>query len=415
VRRAISDDRSGEEPSVSGLWYRLGSLLRWLSRPIVLSIRNTFRRKGRLVLTLITLTVSGAIFIAVFNVRVSMQDYMDQMMQHFLADLTLSLERPYRVSTIEQATLQVPGVEKTEGWSGAAAEILDQNGEAIQNLQITAPPEGSELIDPNMTAGRWLMPGDDKAIVISDAIRDTYPDIQPGDTLRLSISSEPEEDWTVVGIFSFPNFVGDPLAYVPLESLSGPQHSATHVASYRLVTADQTVAGQKRIGAALDQHLRSRGFQVSGVITGAELREMTVQMVSILVSLLLMMALLTAIVGSIGLTGTMGMNVMERTREIGVMRAIGAVDSAIVKSVVIEGAFIGLISWLIALPLSFPISRLLLTIISTSMGIGTIPMAFTVQGMAIWLVVVMALTALASLWPARNAARLTIREVLAYE
>jgi len=89
VRRAISDDRSGDEPSVSGLWYRLGSLLRWLSRPIVLSIRNTFRRKGRLALTLVTLTVSGAIFIAVFNVRVSMQDYMDQMMQHFAEDAVL--------------------------------------------------------------------------------------------------------------------------------------------------------------------------------------------------------------------------------------------------------------------------------------------------------------------------------------
>jgi putative ABC transport system permease protein len=74
-----------------------------------------------------------------------------------------------------------------------------------------------------------------------------------------------------------------------------------------------------------------------------------------------------------------------------------------------------LISWLIALPLSFPISRLLLAIISTSMGIGRIASAFTTQGMVIWLAVVMALTALASLWPARNAARLTIREVLAYE
>ncbi|MGB9359022.1 MAG: FtsX-like permease family protein, partial [Acidimicrobiia bacterium] len=412
VRRAISNDRSGDEPSVSGLWYRLGNVLRWLSRPIVLSIRNTFRRKGRLVLTLVTLTVSGAIFIAVFNVRVSMQEYMDGMMQYFLADLTLSLERPYRVSSIEQATLEVPGIEKTEGWSGAAAEIVDQNGQLVENLQITAPPAGSELIDPEMKAGRWLLPGDERAIVVSEAIRDTYPDIQPGDSLRLSVSGGPEEDWTLVGIFSFPNFVGDPLAYVPLESLPGP---STHVASYRIATSDQSVAGQKRIGAALDQHLRSRGFRVSGVITGAELREMTVQMVSILVSLLLLMALLTAVVGSIGLTGTMGMNVLERTREIGVMRAIGAVDSAIVKSVVIEGAFIGLISWLIALPMSFPISWLLLTIISTSMGIGRIAPAFTPQGMIIWLGVVMALTALASLWPARNAARLTIREVLAYE
>jgi putative ABC transport system permease protein len=142
---------------------------------------------------------------------------------------------------------------------------------------------------------------------------------------------------------------------------------------------------------------------------------MTVQMVSILVSLLLMMALLTAIVGSIGLTGTMGMNVLERTREIGVMRAIGAVDSAIIKSVVIEGAFIGLISWAIAVPLSFPISYLLLTIITTSMRIGAIPPAFTAQGMVIWLGLVLGLTALASVWPARSAARLTIREVLAYE
>jgi putative ABC transport system permease protein len=170
-----------------------------------------------------------------------------------------------------------------------------------------------------------------------------------------------------------------------------------------------------RIGAALDQHLRARGFNVSGVQTGAELQEMSAQMINVLIVLLLMMALLTAIVGSIGLTGTMGMNVLERTREIGVMRAIGAVDSAVIKSVVIEGAFIGLISWAIAVPLSFPISYLLLTIISTSMRIGQIAVAVTPQGMVIWLGLVLALTTLASLWPARNAARLTIREVLAYE
>jgi len=415
VRRAISNDRPGDQPTVSALWQRLGSWLQWLSRPVMLSIRNTFRRKGRLLLTLFTLTIAGATFIAVFNVRVSMQEYMDEMMQHFMADLTLALERPYRISTVAQAALQVPGIEAIEGWSEASAEVVDGNGNVLEHLLILAPPSDSVLIDLALTEGRWLLPGDGKAIVLSEAIKDTVPSIRPGEPLRLSLSGGPEDEWTVVGLFSFPNFVGDPLAYVPLESISGSGHAPIRLASYRLVTSDQSVDGQVKIGAALDQQMRAHGFGVASVQTGVELRESGTEAVSVLVILLLAMALLTAIVGSIGLTGTMGMNVMERTREIGVMRAIGAVDLAIVKAVVIEGAFIGLLSWAVALPLSFPISTGLLTIISTSMGIGAIPTAFTVQGMAIWLVVVLVLTALASVWPARNAARLTIREVLAYE
>ena len=127
------------------------------------------------------------------------------------------------------------------------------------------------------------------------------------------------------------------------------------------------------------------------------------------------MALLTAVVGSIGLTGTMGMNVLERTREIGVMRAIGAVDFAIMKSVVFDGVFIGLISWSAALLVSFPISFLLLKIISEAMINAPIPLAFTLDGFLIWLGVVLALSVFASILPARSAARLTIREVLAYE
>ncbi len=415
VRRAISSDRSGDEPTVSGLWHRFGAWLRWLPRPILLSIRNTFRRRGRLLLTLTTLTVSGAVFIAVFNVRVSMQEYMDQMAQHSIADLTVHLERPYRISTIEQAALQVPGIEAVEAWSGARAEVLDRNGDVVDHLQIVAPPAGSVLIDPELASGRWLVPGDGNAIVASEAIRDTHPDIELGDTLRLDIPGAKGEEWTLVGMFSFPDFVGDPLAYIPLSALSGSRSAPSRASTYRLVTSDQSVEGQIRTGDALDQHLRARGFNVSGVQTGAELSEKSVRMLGILVILLLLMALLTAVVGSIGLTGTMGMNVMERTREIGVMRAIGAVDSAIIRSVVIEGAFIGSISWVIALPLSFPISYLLLTIISTSIGIGKIPLAFAPQGMIVWLGLVLGLTALASVLPARNAARLTIREVLAYE
>ena len=415
VRRAISNDRPGDQPTISGWWDRLGRLTRWLSRPVLLSIRNTFRRKGRLLLTLFTLTVSGAIFIAVFNVRVSMQEYMIDLTQHFMADITLDFEQPYRIAKVQDAVFQIPGVEDIEAWSGASAEILDPNGDVVENLLIIAPPADSALLDPDMVAGRWLLPGDGKAVVISDAIWDTIPDLKPGDTLRLSVSGGREDDWTLVGVFSFTNFMGDPLSYAPYESISGLQNMSNQASSYRLVTNDQSLEGQEKFSTALDQYLRARGFHVSSIQTGAETREQSAQMVNILIVFLLTMALLTAVVGSIGLTGTMGMNVLERTREIGVMRAIGAVDFAIMKSVVFEGVFIGLISWSAALLVSFPISFLLLKIISEAMINAPIPLAFTLDGFLIWLGVVLALSVFASILPARSAARLTIREVLAYE
>ena len=82
---------------------------------------------------------------------------------------------------------------------------------------------------------------------------------------------------------------------------------------------------------------------------------------------LFIMAILTAFVGSMGLTGAMSINVLERTREIGVMRTIGAVDRVIMQSVIIEGLVISLITWVLAIGVSFPIGNLLLTIISEAL------------------------------------------------
>jgi len=124
---------------------------------------------------------------------------------------------------------------------------------------------------------------------------------------------------------------------------------------------------------------------------------------------------LTALVGSISLTGTMGMNVMERTREIGVMRAIGATDRQVMKLVLTEGLIIGLISWFIGVLLAFPISYLMSYIINMSIFGVTGEFSFTATGFIIWLGIVLVLSLVAGIIPANNAARLTIREVLSYE
>ncbi len=415
VRRAISDEGPGEQSSGMGLLDKLGAWLKWLSRPLLLSIRNTFRRKGRLILTLFTLVMAGGIFIAVFNVRDSLDGFMDILGQHFMADVTVTFDQPYRVEQVTRDVLQVPGVKAVEGWGFTTAEIMDEDDELVTNLLFSAPPAGSTLLEADMLAGRWLQPGDEKSLVISDSIWNDYPNLQPGDTLRLKLPGHETEEWSVIGVFRFTDMIGDSLGYANYEMVSRLTTTPGQAALYKVVTGIEVLDQQDAVSKALDESLRERGYKVSNVEAGLVTRQQQVQPMNILVTFLLTMALLTAVVGSIGLTGTMGMNVMERTREIGVMRAIGAVDGEIIKSVVIEGMMIGLISWAVGAALSFPISYLLLDIIGSALIDGAIPMQITMDGFLIWLGVVILLSVAASILPARSAARLTIREVLAYE
>jgi putative ABC transport system permease protein len=127
------------------------------------------------------------------------------------------------------------------------------------------------------------------------------------------------------------------------------------------------------------------------------------------------MAILLAVVGAIGLMGTMSLNVLERTREIGVMRAIGASDGAILKIVIVEGVLIGLMSWLLGTMLALPLSRLLSDSVGVSIFQTPLSYTFSLGGVELWLGLVVILAALASFWPARNASRVTVRDVLAYE
>ena len=415
VRRAISLDQRGSQSAKLGLLERFTTIFQWISRPIQLSIRNTFRQKGRLLLTIFTLTIAGAVFIGVFNVRVSLTNFMEQLTQHFMGDVTLSFSRPYPITRIEQAVLQVPGVKSMEAWGGTNAEIWDEDDNVIDNVQIIAPPLNTSLLDPDMVAGRWLKSGERKAIVISDAIYDIYPNLQPGDTILIKVPNQREEEWTVVGVFRFISMLGDTLAYADPDFIADLLDLPNQAYYFKVITEDHTLEYQKMISEFLDKQLADRGFLINNIEAGLVTREDSSRAIDIVVIFLLIMALLTAFVGSIGLTGTMGMNVLERTREIGVMRAIGAVDFEIVKSVVIEGMLIGMITWILAIGLSFPVSALLLRIISEAMMGSSMDLAFTLQGFFIWLGVVIVLSIAASILPARNAARLTIQEVLAYE
>jgi putative ABC transport system permease protein len=415
VRRAISDYRPDSHSASQDSIQRGARWMRWISRPILLSIRNTFRKKGRLILTIFTLTVAGAVFIAVFNVRASMDNFMDQLMQLFLGDVTVNFNQPYKTSKVERDLLAVAGVTGVEGWGGASGEIWDENDDLVTGLTIVAPTQDTQLLDLDFVAGRWLLPGEVRAMVVSDTIYNYYPDLDPGDTLLVKITGNREEEWEVVGIFRYVGMFRDPMAYANFEFVADKLDLPNQATSFRIITVEHDASSLGELIRRLDRRLADRGYAVQNIEAGHIVRENASTGLNTLVLFLLVMAVLTAFVGSIGLTGTMSINVLERTREIGVMRTIGAVDSVIMQSVIIEALVIGLITWVLAIGLSFPISSALLNIIGASMAGSTLPLTYTPLGILIWLAVIVVLSVIASIVPARNAARLTINEVLAYE
>jgi putative ABC transport system permease protein len=107
--------------------------------------------------------------------------------------------------------------------------------------------------------------------------------------------------------------------------------------------------------------------------------------------------------------------VLERTREIGVMRAIGASNASVRQIFIVEGNIIGILSWVLGVILAYPVSKLLSDAVGRQFLSTPLDYTFSMSGVLIWLVVVIVLSALASFLPAWNASRLTVREVLAYE
>jgi putative ABC transport system permease protein len=384
-----------------------------IPRPFLISMRNTFRRTGRLILTLFTLTMGGAIFIAVFNVRVTLHDYIEDIGKYFLADVNLDFDKPYRLRETEQMAMQVEGVTSIEGWLFMVSEYLDEEGEVIDNMTILAPPGNSQLVSPILVSGRWIQADDVRKLAVSEAILNEFPDLQPGDLLPMKVYGKIER-WEVVGIFKFIGMEGV-FGYAPYEYVSQELNLVNRAYTYRVVTERHDREYQTMMAETVDQFFRDQGFKVRQAQPGLAMMDAASESLDILVTFLLIMALLTAIVGSMGLMGTMGMNVLERTREIGIMRSIGAGDRMVMLTVVIEGMVIGLISWVLGAIVAFPISVLLSNILSVTIFQTPIDLVFTPFGFIIWLGLVLILSALASILPARNAARLTIHEVLAYE
>ena len=388
----------------------------FLSRPTRLSLRNTFRRKSRLVLTLMTLILGGMIFIAVLSVHASMNQTLEDVFKSWQFDILLPFERAYRTDVIEEIAKQMPGVTKVESWGYNSARRLRPDDSESESLTLFAPPAQTAMVQPEIIEGRWLVPGDENALVVStDTVR-AEKDLKLGDELTLKISSR-KTTWRIVGVIRVVGFRGGiGVAYANYPYYARVIGQVGRAGSVQLVTEKHDTASQLKLKKALEDRYLQAGLRASsGGITSGQIRDKNEMFFNIITALLMAMAFLMAIVGGLGLMGTMSLNVLERTREIGVMRAVGASNGAVRGIILTEGITIGLLSAVIAIVFSFPLGQALSALVGEAIFQLPLSYVLSVNGIIMWLVIVVVLSMISSFLPAYNASRLTVREILAYE
>jgi len=412
VREAISDYGLGGNAKPKNDSVSQRSVL--MPRPIRISLRNMFRRKTRLGITLFTLVLGGAVFIAVYNLWASFDKVMEGIQGYFLADINVAFDRGYRFDKVANIAEGIPGVESAEGWLEYPGTLKMGDKEAGTQILFVAPPSTSTLIDPLITSGRWLKTGDENAIVIGNHLLNIFPDLKVGDWLTIEANGK-ETDWHIIGVYSMPGNVSPPLLYTNYEYISRLVGEPDMAYSLRITTSAHDPITQKRINDQIQAAFEARGIQISSTQLSADfIRDQKAQ-TDILVYFMLMMATLIAIVGGLGLMGTMSINVLERTREIGVMRAIGASNGDIQAIVIVEGMVIGILSWAISIFVSIPITNVLCYGVGMAILTAPMPAVYGVSGVIAWLIFTIVLGTLASALPARRASKLTVRDTLAYE
>jgi putative ABC transport system permease protein len=184
----------------------------------------------------------------------------------------------------------------------------------------------------------------------------------------------------------------------------------------KMVISDRPgVENEASLVRSLREVYTAAGMKPAFLTSASEIRRQNKTQFDLLTNLMLAMAILAGVVGSIGLMGTMSINVVERVREIGVMRAIGAGSLTIIFIFIAEGVFVGLLSWLLALPFSYPGAQLFSEVVGNTLFKIPLGFKYSLHAAASWLGIVVALSIFASLWPALGATRISVRQALAYE
>jgi putative ABC transport system permease protein len=356
-------------------------------------------------------------FMTALNVKLGWVATVAKVYQTRSYDVEVLLQTPQPAELVERIRA-IRGVRAAEPW-GFSPAAFSRPGEidvvrtypdrGHGSLFVMAPPPDTRLLQLPVKAGRWIAEGDRDAVVLSHSVAAQAPQSGVGSTVLLSFDGPPAA-YHVVGVVE--DIGSLPAVYVTDQLFARATGTGGQARMFRIATNARSSGERLGLIRAIERTLTESGAGVEAAFPLAEMRTAVGEHVNVLIGTLLAMAVILAIVGALGLGSAMSVSVVERGRELGVMKALGATPRRIVRMLIAEGSVIGALSWLLALGLSVPLSLFVDGLIGTLGFLAPLPLILSFAGAATWLGLVAVVSLLSTLLPARRAAAMVVREAL---
>jgi len=247
-------------------------------------------------------------------------------------------------------------------------------------------------------------------VVVNQAVALRGRGYSPGDSLRVRLRGQPVA-FAVVGVAR--ELAPMPAAYAPRAAvLAATGRSPDSTRTARIVLARHDDQAQREAARALERACEGAGLQVGSLQRMLDARQGILDHLVIIYSVLTLASLIVVFVGGLGLTSTLTLSVLQRTREIGVMSALGATPRTLATHVWIEGLVLGALSWVAALLLTLPVSWALEQACGRIFLKAPLDFHLSPRALVLWLAFVLVLATFSSFHPARRAARLRVNEAL---
>jgi len=351
VREALE-----EVPSLEGGARVVDKALRrvtFLPRTAQIGVRSVTRRTRRSLATVVQIALAVGTLIGVLALMNSVTSTTEAAWNqlHYDLDLNTVVGKPLDTEA-DRLIRTTPGVAIAQP---VLMNMVKADGKDASVWGLPPRP----MFDRKVVAGRWFTAGEESGsaavtVIAKNIARAIGAGV--GDTVTIQTASGPTR-LRVVGMTGT-QMQNGLLFLTPLSTLRAILHSPDNVNAYWVRTSSPDHASIDRTTTQLEDRLAAGGYSIGTNIRYVD-QARNVDANRQISSAIGILGFLIVAISMVGLVNAITMNVLERTREIGVLRCIGARGRDIRRIFAVEGLTVSLLGWLLGIPVGYALARLL--------------------------------------------------------